>query len=501
MSTTVETSYGKVSGFDDDGILTFLGIPYAAPPVGDLRFKPPRPPRPWTGTREATAWGLTPPQPALPITTGLPPQGEDCLHVSVWTPATQGADRPVMVWIHGGAFMVMAASDPGWNGRNLAAATGAVIVSVEYRTGALGFMHLADAFGPEFDGSGCAGILDQIAALDWVRTNAEVFGGDPTHVTVFGESAGAMSVGTLLAMPSARGLFHRAILQSGAAHTVVDREAAAAGTELFLDVAGVDGPTELSSLPPETIIDLQNRTTLDIIRNRRGAQRALGIAWCPVVDGQVLPERPVDAVAAGAAGEIPIVVGTTKDEFRLFSTLMSAPVPRDIEKFESRVRYVFDGDGDAEAIAHGYVDDAGGDVHAGAVDFLTDLVFRIPAERLAAAQAPHRDDTRMYRFDYPSPLLDGRLGACHAIELPFLFDPSQDSVMALLAGPERPIELTRAVQGVWSDFAHGGTGSVGPLEDWETWTPTGRATAVFDTACRVVTSPDADRIARWDGLW
>lgn len=500
MTKTVEISSGVVDGFDDDGVLTFLGIPYAAAPVGNLRFKPPEPVTPWSGVLVAGEWGPTPPQPNLPITAGLPPQGEDCLRVSVWTPSTTGSDRPVMAWIHGGAYSVMAASDPGWNGRNLARTADVVVVSIEYRTGALGFLHLADAFGPEFEGSGCAGILDQIAALRWVGENAAAFGGNPANITLFGESAGAMSIGTLLAMPEAAGLFSKAVLQSGASHAVLDRETAAEGTGIFLGAAGVSDPGDLLSMTPEQIVEIQVATTLDIIRDRRGPERALGMAWAPVVDGLFLPQHPIDAVAEGSAKEIPLIIGTTRDEFRLFSVLMSMPLPRDEEKLAARVRHVFGDRGDPDRAARGYVQDAGGDPAAAATDFLTDLIFRIPAERLAEAQSQHRKDTLVYRFDWPSPLLDGRLGACHAIELPFLFDPGPDSVMAALAGPNPPRGLTSVVQGAWGDFAHDREVRLDPLGIWPCWNPKERPTALLDSECTVAEAPDAERLARWDGV-
>ncbi|MCE7885559.1 MAG: hypothetical protein DYH08_17160, partial [Actinobacteria bacterium ATB1] len=256
----------------------------------------------------------------------------------------------------------------------------------------------------------------------------------------------------------------------------------------------------LLSMTPEQIVEIQVATTLDIIRDRRGPERALGMAWAPVVDGLFLPQHPIDAVAEGSAKEIPLIIGTTRDEFRLFSVLMSMPLPRDEEKLAARVRHVFGDRGNPDCAARGYVQDAGGDPAAAATDFLTDLIFRIPAERLAEAQSQHRKDTLVYRFDWPSPLLDGRLGACHAIELPFLFDPGPDSVMAALAGPNPPRGLTSVVQGAWGDFAHDREVRLDPLGIWPCWNPKERPTALLDSECTVAKAPDAERLARWDGV-
>src|SRR5436190_7760967 len=241
----VETQNGTLGGKVGDGVHVFRGIPYAAPPVGSLRFKPPRPVKPWSGVREAIAFGPVACQQPSPLEGMFAAQqqemSEDCLFLNVWTPGPDNGRRPVMVWIHGGAFVSGSGSTPWYNGTSFARTHDVVLVTINYRLGALGFAHLADVLGDKYAGSGNNGILDQIAALGWVRDNVALFGGDPGNLTIFGESAGGMSVGTLLGTPAAAGLFHRAIPQSGAAHNARPVETAAANTQLLLDTLDVDG--------------------------------------------------------------------------------------------------------------------------------------------------------------------------------------------------------------------------------------------------------------------
>src|SRR3712207_215533 len=261
MASTVMTAVGEVAGELGDGVHVFRGIPYARPPVGELRFRPPQPPEPWAGARPATAFGSIAMQSPSPLenlfgAAERPSMSEDCLYLNIWTPGLDGARRPVMVWIHGGAFVTGSGSTPWYDGTRFAARGDVVVVTLNYRLGAFGFLHLADLIGESFVGSGNAGILDQAAALAWVRDNIAAFGGDPENVTIFGESAGAMSVGTLLALPAARGLFQRAILQSGAASNAMSRERANEVAGRLLEALGI--PREKS----ETIRDVPARDLL-----------------------------------------------------------------------------------------------------------------------------------------------------------------------------------------------------------------------------------------------
>ncbi len=333
-STVVETAYGRLQGSEENGVQVWKGVPFAAPPVGALRYRPPQPPAIWSGVREATAFGPTAPQLPSPLNNlfGREQQlsAEDCLYLNVWSPAADGAKRPVLFWIHGGAFTGGSGSTPWYDGASFARNGDVVVVTINYRLGLLGFLHLADLGGASFAATGNLGILDQVAALRWVKQNIAAFGGDPDNVTIFGESAGGMSVGTLLGTPSAQGLFHKAILQSGAAHTVRGREAATGIAREALKLLEVDaGNVErLRELSVEQILAAQAKLAV--------SRASGGLFAQPVVDGEALPRPPLEAVANGVAAGVPLLLGTNLDEMKLFSALdpawplkkASAPVPR-----------------------------------------------------------------------------------------------------------------------------------------------------------------------------
>lgn len=504
MEAIVETGAGAVRGHGRDGVVEFLGIPFAAQPVGSLRWQAPQPPQPWDGVLDADTWGPTPPQLPTPLTSGLPDQGEACLHLSVWTPAADDARRPVMVWIHGGGFSTMAAADGGWHGHKLAAAGDVVVVSVEYRTGCLGFLDLSAAFGDDYAGSGNLGIRDQIAALEWVRDNVAGFGGDPGDVTIFGESAGAMSVGTLMATPSAAGLFHKAVAESGAASMVSSPKLAAAVTTHFLDFVGVEAGDRagLEALGVDAILAAQAELFAWYPRIAReyGDGEPLGLPTRPVVDGVVIPRKPLDAIRDGAAAGIPLLLGTTLDEFRLFTEVVGLRVPADVDHLTRRLAVSMPPDRAAETAAH-YMSKHGGE-HGrfGGAAAATDALFTIPALRLAEAHSAHEARTFLYRFDWPTALLDGRLGACHGIEMPFVFDIFDGSPISYLAGPDAPVDLAKSMQAAWVGFARTGGPGVDVLPQWPAYDADRRATMVFDAECRVEDDPAAVERQLWDGI-
>lgn len=506
MDQIVQTTAGAVRGQRSDGVVEFRSIPYAEAPVGELRWHAPRPHPSWEDVRVCDEWGPTPPQPETPLASMLPPQDEACLHVSVWTPGCDDVARPVMVWIHGGAFATMAAADPAWLGDRLAAFGDVVVVSVEYRTGTLGFLDLSSAFGEEFAGSGNLGLLDQVAALEWVRDNISGFGGDPGNVTIFGESAGGMSVGSLLGMPVADGLFHKAVAQSGAASMVASPEVAAKVTERFLFHAGVQAGDRaaLFALSTDEVMAAQNATFLDypsIARELGGDSDALGLPTRPVLDGIVFPRHPLEAIRDGSSADIPLLVGTTRDEFRLFTELLRIPVPKTEEKLADRLSRVMPAE-QAAVAAKSYMANHGGEKgHLAGCAVATDMLFRIPAIRLAEAQSAHQAATWMYRFDWPAPFLDGKLGACHGIELLFVFDPlAGASPMTMLAG-ERPASLVEATQQAWVAFARSGDPTCEALSDWPAYEEGRRATMILDDPCRVADDPDRIERELWDGVF
>ncbi|HWN16827.1 MAG TPA: carboxylesterase family protein, partial [Candidatus Dormibacteraeota bacterium] len=269
MDVLVETRRGRVRGLAEAGLAVFRGIPYARPPVGPRRFGPPEPPEAWTGTHDATRYGSSAPQNGALIgpimSLGIGRTSEDCLYLNIWTPAADRRRRPVLVWIHGGAFLLGSGSQMLYDGATLARRGDVVVVTINYRLGAFGFLRLRDRFGQRLPATGNEGLLDQVAALTWVRDEIEAFGGDPGQVTIFGESAGSMSCATLLGLPRAHGLFHRAILQSGGANFVWPREIATELSDHVLDELAVASPEALQNLGADRILEVQRRFFGDLL--------------------------------------------------------------------------------------------------------------------------------------------------------------------------------------------------------------------------------------------
>ncbi|MDF2789648.1 MAG: carboxylesterase, partial [Neobacillus sp.] len=304
-NTIVESAYGKLQGEQINGVFTWKGIPYAKPPVGPLRFRAPELPYSWEGIRDATSFGPVAPQSQREIMeffgNDISNMSEDCLYLNVWSPAADDKKRPVMIWIHGGAFVSGSGSSSWYDGASFAAQGDVVVVTINYRLDIFGFLHLGEIGGEEYATSGNCGIQDQVAALQWVRENIAAFGGDPNNVTIFGESAGAMSIGVLLGFPSAQGLFHKAILQSGAAANVHSSEKAIKIAGQLLATLQVE-PSNLSNLeelPVEQLIQAS-----DLV-----PPMSLG----PVIDGVSLPRHPEEAIADSSAKDVTILIGTNKD--------------------------------------------------------------------------------------------------------------------------------------------------------------------------------------------
>ncbi|HEV2370441.1 MAG TPA: carboxylesterase/lipase family protein [Acidimicrobiales bacterium] len=499
----VETSLGKLQGKAGHGVSVFLGVPYAAPPTGERRFAPPEPSPPWTGVRDATAVGPVAPQLPSPLETLLGSRAivwdeAACLSLNVWTPGTDTAERPVMVWVHGGAFLNGSSGIPWYDGSRLARENDVVIVTVNYRLGALGFLHLEDVAGPGLTGSGLAGILDQVAALRWVEENISAFGGDPGNVTVFGESAGGMSVATLLALESARGLFHRAVLQSGAGHNAHTREDADRITHEFLQAleltsAGAGTAARLRDLPVSALLEAQGRIGQAYVQR--------GLAFQPVIDGTTLRDLPVRRVAAGSAHDVAVLVGTNRDEWNLFAAMdPRSPGLDDAGLLDIAVGVFGDGARAEAAIAQyrsSRPDDSPGRLLSA---MTTDNTFRIPAIRLAEAQREAGGAAWMYLFTWPSPVFDGRLGACHAVEIPFVFNNLDRPGADIFVGPDAPTALAKAMSATWAAFARSGDPSGGALGPWPQYEPRRRTTMVFDVTPHLEEDPMAAERLQWDGV-
>ncbi len=492
----VQTSHGPVIGSPAGPVHVFRGIPYARPPIGELRWRPPEEPRPWTAPLEASGFGPVAPQNPSPLETLLgadkPEQSEACLQLNVWTPGLDGGRRPVMVWIHGGAFVTGTGSTPWYDGARLAADGDVVVVTINYRLGALGFLELGELGDERYATSGNCGILDQVAALEWVRANASSFGGDPSQVTVFGESAGAMSVGTLLALPAARGLFSRAILQSGAAAHVTTRDKAEGVTRDLLSELGLTpgDARALVDVPVDRLLAAQGRVVDRTWPN---------LAFTPVVDGLSLPRPPNDAVREGSSADVEMIVGTNLDEMRLFGLMDARLAETDEATLEHRAASVF-GPTAAKAVEVYRRSRPGvplGDVWTAV---LTDQVFRIPAIRLAEAQSIHQPRTYMYLFQWATPILDGKLGSCHALELPFVFDNMDKRGADLFTGGgAEPRKLAGRMSAAWTAFAHRGAPDTASLPPWPAYEVGQRSTMVLDTECVVVDDPAGEERLLWDG--
>ena len=486
MEPVVTTAYGKVRGLEADGVASFKGISYAAPPFGPNRMRPPARPQAWDGDRDATAYGPTAPKPPYPEPfDGLLPEpviaGDDCLNLNVWTPDPGAAGLPVMVWIHGGAFVNGSGAIADYAGDRFAR-DGVVCVTINYRLGCEGFLLLDDATPNR-------GLLDQIAALEWVQENIAAFGGDPGNVTIFGESAGAMSVATLLSMPRAAGLFRRAIAQSGAGHhALLPETARSVSAELARRLGVAPTLADVAAVPVDGLVAAQRRLSAEIVQDpvRWREVSANGMAFAPAVDGEILPARPIDGIAAGNGRGVDLLVGTNRDEHRLF--LVPTGVVDALD--DPTLSLVTGGLGlDAAGLA-AYRSGAPspGDAFA---KVMTDWFFRIPAIRLAEK---HHGEVHMYEFAWPSPALGGRLGACHALEIPFVFDTLGAEGGEALYGSSPPAELAATMHRAWADFARSGR------PGWPVYDLGTRATMTFDTDSTLINDPRPEQRALWEGV-
>ena len=490
MGPTVATKYGTLRGQLHDGVASFLGIPYAASPTGSRRFKAPMPPESWTGVRDALAYGPTPPKPDYPSpfdTLFAEPNiaGDDWLNLNVWTPDPEATDLPVMVWIHGGAFANGNSAIPLYDGHAFAR-DGVVLVSINYRLGVDGFALLPDAPANR-------GLLDQIAALEWVRDNISSFGGDPGNVTIFGESAGGMSVITLLSMPGTAGLFAKAIAQSGAAQAAAAlADAALVTAELARVLAAAEGTAgpELTAnqmaradLPALTATDLAKADLPALIAAQATVRDALAadpdpgrfgpsivastMAFIPVIDGDCLPEHPLTRIAAGSGSDVPLMIGTNSDEFRTFLVPSGMADLITEEVLASMAGAI----GAGKEVVDLYRDHregaSPGDLLAA---LLTDRFFLLPALVVAEARAHGPAATFCYEFAWQHP----QVGAGHGLDVPFVFDNLAAQGAELVAGRDAPRDVATEMHMTWIRFAAGG----GP--GWPAYDAS-RAVMVFNT--------------------
>lgn len=500
----VDTAAGKVRGTQRNGVHAFKGIPYGASTAGANRFMPPVKPQPWTGVRDATRYGHQSPQ-NMHFTDVLAPQAdpaegfdEDCLVLNVWTPGVNdGHKRPVMFWIHGGGFAQESGSWPWLDGAALARRGDVVVVTINHRLNIFGYLHLADIGGEKYAASGNAGMLDLVAGLQWVRDNIAQFGGDPNSVMIFGESGGGAKVCTLLAMPAAKGLFHRAAIQSGSWLRGVPREDAAATAKAVVEELGISASSidKIQSVPVKTLLSLKVGA-MPPLPPRRGALR---MGYSPVVDGTILPAHPFDPVATPLAADIPLLVGCTRYEATLFYLADASVFTLDEPSLHRRVAEILD-----ESLAPRAIDTYR-KANPGASP--SDLFLLIASDRLV-----RRDTIRLlerkhaqgkapvyaYLFNWKSPALEGRLRAPHTVEIPFVFD-NTDVPTVMTRSPDAKA-LAVKTSSAWIAFARSGNPNHAGLPHWPAYTTSARATMTFDNTCAVVNDPGSAERQFWSEL-
>ncbi|OBG19708.1 carboxylesterase/lipase family protein [Mycobacterium sp. 852002-51057_SCH5723018] len=498
-STVVETAYGPVRGADHGHVRVWKGIRYAAPPVGDLRWRAPQPPKRWTEVVDASAFGPVCPQPTLPVVPldlGAPPD-EDCLSLNIWVPSTAGDAKPVMVWLHGGAYVLGSGSQPLYDGSVLASNGDTVVVTINYRLNAFGFLDLS-SFSDRYDTN--LGLRDVISALRWVRDNIAEFGGNPNRVTIFGESAGAGIVTTLLSSPAAEGLFVGAIAQSSPATSVYDPKRTQRITELFLKELGVEpgNVDRLREVPANALVTASQNLFEAVPMQTPGTR-----AFAPMIDGDLVPEHPVKLARTGRSLPVPLIIGTNRHEAALFRWMKSPLMPITPPALKAMFAEIASEQPELvlpteEEIGSAY---EGLRIKARGMAVARDLGFRMPSVWLAEGHSTVAP-AYLYRFDFATPMLRLlRIGAAHATELPYVWGN-------LSMGPKDPTfklgglkagqAVSKRVQARWLNFAaHGKPLGLPDEPAWIPYQEADRACLVIGRTDTVVNDLDRDIRPMW----
>lgn len=490
MTHLVTTTLGPVAGTTDNGVRRWLGIPYAAAPFGENRLRRPQPHAGWTDVRDATQPGPTVPKAPYrqPFDQLLPEphiDGEECLNLNIWAPEdSQGL--PVLFWIHGGAYVNGSGIVPHYDGTSFAR-NGVICVTINYRLGAEGFLDTADEHSNN-------GLWDQIAALQWVRDNIAAFGGDPDQVTIAGESAGAISVACLLSSPAAEGLFRRAISQSGSGHIALRESTAKMITAELAKRLEIEPTREaFAALDVARLTDVVGAVRIEMATNPNpmiwGEAAQHSMALEPVVDGELLPKLPIESIRSGAGKGIDLLIGTNTDEFKFFT----APIGSEQLVTDQLLQLALMGYGyDPDSV--GVLSRFAGSEHPG--DILTRLItewyFWIPSIRLAEAVAANGSNAYMYEFAWQTPAYDGKIGAGHYLEVPFVFNTLDVPEGQTLTGPNPPQSVSDTMHSAWVSFIK--TGDPG----WAPYDAQARSTMVFNETSAVQKDPHAENREAWD---
>lgn len=472
QSPVVDTQYGKVQGtVSESGIMSFLGIPYAASPIDENRFLSPQPHVFWEDVFDATEYGATASQlqngePLDDLFPNVIIEGDDCLNLNIWTNGVQ-QQKPVMVFIHGGAFISGSGAISGYDGSNFAR-DGVVLITINYRLGAEGFLW----FG---DGEANLGIKDQIAALKWVNQNIANFGGNPNNVTIFGESAGASSIATLLAIPEAQNYFQRAIIQSGTADNAIGIDEAKQRANEFADILGVENSRE----------GISTSSMEDILEAQKQLQSKYGLAFVPVVDGVTLMQNPTTAILSGSAENIDVMIGNnTQESFLLFAPTETLD---DLTRFHFYLIAYQYNIPILEAQKIYFSENSEKDMAGVINQLITDIKYRIPSAQIAQVVS----NSFVYEFDWSSPAFDGTYGSSHGVELPFVFDNLNNSDWETITGGIAPQALATEMHAAWVEFAKNGN------PGWDNYTSETRTVKVFGEQSVVVQNPHANATAFW----